>query len=68
MPRGRTGATQLTPEIGGMDTTMSDPPVTYLADHGIWLAIPAFLPALIVVGVVLYVAMRNRRSSDKKQD
>ncbi|WP_205877877.1 hypothetical protein [Mycobacterium camsae] len=47
---------------------MSNPPVTYLADHGIWLAIPAFLPALIVAGVVLYVAMRNRRNSGKKQD
>ncbi|MCV7095432.1 hypothetical protein [Mycobacterium kubicae] len=40
----------------------------YLADHGIWLAIPAFLPAIIVVGVVLYIAMRNRRSSNQKQD
>lgn len=47
---------------------MSNPPVTYLADHGIWLAIPAFLPAIIVVGVVLYIAMRNRRSSGEKQD
>lgn len=47
---------------------MSNPPTSYLADHGIWLAIPAFLPALIVVGVVLYVALRNRRSSREKQD
>lgn len=47
---------------------MSNPPVTYLADHGIWLAIPAFLPAVIVAGVVLYVAMKNRRTSDNKQD
>lgn len=47
---------------------MSTPHVAFLADHGIWLAIPAFLPAIIVVGVVLYIAMRNRRSSGKKQD
>lgn len=42
--------------------------VEYLADHGVWLAIPAFCPALIVVGVVLYIAIRNRRNSDEKQD
>ncbi|WP_172826542.1 hypothetical protein [Mycobacterium sp. 1423905.2] len=47
---------------------MTNEHVTYLADHGIWLAIPAFLPAIIVVGVVLYIAMRNRRSSSEKQD
>jgi hypothetical protein len=47
---------------------MSDLHVAYLADHGIWLAIPAFLPAVIVVGVVLYIAMRNRRNSREKQD
>jgi hypothetical protein len=47
---------------------MSDPHVEYLADHGIWLAIPAFLPAVIVVGVVLYIAMRNRRNSSEKED
>jgi hypothetical protein len=47
---------------------MSDLHVEYLADHGIWLAIPAFLPAVIVVGVVLYIAMRNRRNSSEKQD
>jgi hypothetical protein len=47
---------------------MSDLHVVYLADHGIWLAIPAFLPAVIVVGVVLYIAMRNRRNSSEKQD
>lgn len=41
---------------------MSNEHVEYLADHGVWLAIPALLPALIVVGVVLYIAMRDRRS------
>jgi hypothetical protein len=36
--------------------------VEILAHHGLLLAIPAFLPAVGVVGVVLYVAMRDRRT------
>jgi hypothetical protein len=32
-----------------------------LADHTLLLAIPAFIPAVIVVGVVIFVAMRDRR-------
>jgi len=36
--------------------------VLYFAHHGLLLAIPAFLPAVIVVGVVLYIAMKDRRS------
>jgi hypothetical protein len=35
-----------------------------LADHTMLLALPAFLPAVAVVGVVLFVAMRDRRRSD----
>jgi hypothetical protein len=27
------------------------------------LAVPAFLPAVIVVGVVLYIALRDRRAA-----
>ncbi|WP_172828948.1 hypothetical protein [Mycobacterium sp. 1164966.3] len=45
--------------------------VEYVAHHMLLLAVPAFLPAVIVVGVILYVAMkdrRNGRASDKKQD
>ena len=42
---------------------LSDPHVEYLAHHWILLAGPAFLPAVIVVGVVLYVAIRDRRRS-----
>ncbi len=38
--------------------------VEYLAHHWILLAGPAFLPAVIVVGVVLYVAIRDRRNAD----
>jgi hypothetical protein len=41
---------------------MTGPPdVTVLAHHGLLLAIPAFIPALIVAGVVIYIAMRDRR-------
>jgi hypothetical protein len=38
--------------------------VEYLADHTLLLAIPAFFPAIVVVGVVIFVAMRDRRSPD----
>lgn len=38
--------------------------VEILADHSVWLAVPAFLPAFIVAGVVIYVAMKNRRNRD----
>jgi len=35
--------------------------VQFLADHSVWLAVPAFAPAIVVAGVVVYVAVRNRR-------
>ena len=38
--------------------------VVVLADHSVLLAIPAFAPAVVVVGVVIYIAMRDRRKSD----
>jgi hypothetical protein len=41
---------------------MTTPHVEYLAHHWIVLAAPAFLPAVVVVGVVLYVAIRDRRA------
>jgi hypothetical protein len=40
---------------------VTDKHVEYLAHHWILLAGPAFLPAVIVVGVVLYIAIRDRR-------
>jgi hypothetical protein len=40
---------------------LPDPHVEYLAHHWILLAGPAFLPAVVVVGVVLYIAIRDRR-------
>jgi len=38
------------------------PEVVYLAHHSLVLAIPAFAPALIIVGVVLFVVLRDRRA------
>jgi hypothetical protein len=40
------------------------PDVAILADHSVLLAIPAFAPAIIVVGVVVWVAMKDRRNAD----
>ena len=40
------------------------PPVEILAHHGLLLAIPAFAPAVAVAGVVIYVAVRDRRKGD----
>jgi hypothetical protein len=43
-----------------------DPDVLILADHPIWLAVPAFAPAIVVAGVVVYIAMKNRRKAETK--
>jgi len=44
--------------------------VEYVAHHWLLLAGPAFLPAVVVVGVVLYIAIKDRRAAgdDDKQD
>ena len=48
---------------------MTAPPdITLLAHHTLLLAIPAFAPAVVVVGVVVYVAMRDRRSGNDDAD
>lgn len=39
--------------------------VAYLGHHMLLLAIPAFLPAVVVVAVILYVALRDRRNGDR---
>ncbi|ANO03474.1 hypothetical protein [Mycobacteroides immunogenum] len=39
--------------------------VAYLADHSLLLALPAFAPAVVVAGVVIWVAMRDRRRGDE---
>ncbi|MEE3063060.1 MAG: hypothetical protein VYA67_03740 [Actinomycetota bacterium] len=36
--------------------------VEYLGHHMLLLALPAFLPAVIVVAVILYAALKDRRS------
>lgn len=41
--------------------------VEYLAHHMLLLAIPAFLPAVVVVAVILYVALKDRRTGGKPQ-
>lgn len=40
------------------------PDVVILADHSFWLAVPAFAPAVVVAGVVVFIAVRNRRKGD----
>jgi hypothetical protein len=42
--------------------------VIHLADHSLLLAIPAFAPAIAVVGVVVFVAMRDRRRGDDDEE
>ena len=41
-------------------------PLEVVADHTLLLALPAFAPAVVVVAVVVFVAMRDRR--DKADD
>ena len=39
-----------------------------LAHHAALLAIPAFVPAVVVVGVVLYIARKDRREEREERD
>ena len=43
---------------------MAEQHIDILAHHALLLAIPAFAPAIAIVGVVLWVAMRDRRIPD----
>ncbi|MFI6865640.1 hypothetical protein [Nocardia sp. NPDC050406] len=45
-----------------MTTRPGDPDVEILADHSVLLAIPAFGPALIIVAVIVFIAVRDRRA------
>ena len=38
------------------------------AHHAALLAIPAFVPAVVVVGVVLYIARKDRREEREERD
>ena len=42
--------------------------VQILADHSLLLAIPAFAPAILVVGVVIWVAVKDRRNAEEDED
>ncbi|MGW5453857.1 hypothetical protein [Nocardia sp. NPDC003979] len=42
--------------------------VDILADHSLLLAIPAFLPAVALVGLVLFIAMRDRRAEKHENE
>ncbi|MFC9664148.1 hypothetical protein ACFVJ5_28285 [Nocardia sp. NPDC127606] len=42
--------------------------VDILADHSLLLAIPAFLPAVALVGLVLFIAMRDRRAEKRENE
>jgi hypothetical protein len=46
---------------------IGDQHVEILAHHGLLLAIPAFVPAIAVVGVIIYVAMRDRRTPENAE-
>jgi hypothetical protein len=39
-----------------------------LAHHAALLAIPAIVPALVVVGVILYIAKKDRREEREERD
>ena len=49
----------------GMTAQPSIGDITVLADHSLLLAIPAFVPAFIVAGVVAFIAMKDRRNKDR---
>ena len=44
------------------------PDVVVLADHPIWIAVPAFAPAIVVAAVVVYIAARNRQKADDNRE
>ena len=46
----------------------AQPDIVVLADHSVLLAIPAFAPAIVVVGVVVFVALRDRRKKRSPED
>ncbi|MGZ8801933.1 MAG: hypothetical protein ACXWZL_04760 [Mycobacterium sp.] len=43
----------------------SNPDIQILADHPIWIAVPAFAPAIVVAAVVVYIAVKNRQKGNK---
>jgi hypothetical protein len=47
---------------------MMGPGEMLFAHHAALLAIPALVPALVVVGVVLYIARKDRREEREERD
>lgn len=47
---------------------MTAPDIQYLADHPLILALPAFAPAILVAGVVVYIALKDRRNGGDEVD
>jgi cytochrome c-type biogenesis protein CcmH/NrfF len=43
-------------------------PLEVVADHTLLLALPAFAPAVVVVAVVVFVAMRDRRDEAEESN
>lgn len=39
-----------------------------LAHHPVLFAVPAFVPAIVVVGVVLYIARKDRREEAEERE
>ncbi|MBU8807645.1 hypothetical protein [Mycolicibacterium goodii] len=44
---------------------MTPETITFQADHTLLLAVPALAPAIVVAGVVVYIAVRDRRRKDQ---
>lgn len=44
------------------------PGAVHLADHSLLLALPALAPAFVVAGVVVFVAVRDRRKADEEPE
>jgi hypothetical protein len=42
--------------------------VEVVAHHSLLLALPAFAPAIVVAGVVIYVASKNRKKREAGTD
>jgi hypothetical protein len=51
-------------------TPAGDPPIPdqLWAHHAALLAIPAFVPALVVVGVIIYIARKDRRQEREENE
>lgn len=48
--------------------TSVPPGVDVLADHPLILAVPAFAPAFAVVGIVVFIAVRDRRAERRERE